>query len=85
MSAIQMMNFTFMAVTFLLICIETPEIWSDTNDDDDDFEEILIFHQVMMRAFFSNSILFLKLCHMIDIYHTPPGDLLTRYGNYPRQ
>ena len=37
MSAIKMMNFTFMAVTFLLNCTETPEIhvWSDANDDDD--------------------------------------------------
>ncbi len=40
MSAIQMMNFTFMAVTFLLNCTKTPEIWSDA--DNDDVEEILL-------------------------------------------
>ena len=45
MSATQMINFTFMTVTFLSICIEAPEIWSDANDDDD-VEEILIFYQV---------------------------------------
>ena len=61
MSAIQMMNFTFLAVRFLLICIETPEIWSDANDDDDDdVEEILIFYQVVVTTGTLFLIMFMK-------------------------
>ncbi len=61
MSAIQMMNFTYMAVTFLLICIETAEIWSDANDDDDDdVEEILIFYEVIAATDTLFLIMFMK-------------------------
>ena len=60
-----------MVISFLLLCLETPEIWKDVEEDDD--EDLIMFYQLLMRTFIYNAALFLKLCHIIETGWSEPA------------
>ncbi len=79
-------NFYYKVVAFLFLAVSFPDIWLDENvDDDDDDDELFFFYHSLMVTFRKTNMVFLKLCQILDIYSTRPRDLLTQFGNFPRE
>ncbi len=83
-SLLQMFWFYNTVSVFLFLVLQSPELWMDETEDEDD-EEILLFFTSLLMTCLRTHVVFLKLCQILEIYNTRPRDLLFQYGNYPRE
>ncbi len=58
---------------FLYVCLAIPEIFEDTDADEDD--ELFFFYHTVIMSYMNSAAMFVQLCHTLSIYETPVDNL----------